>query len=229
MRRPVLDFSSPRSIRSQSGSTVGRRAHPTHCPRLLESAARPHLPLLRAELPLPGLSKNQVTESAKFSSLGDTRYGSAMGVRSSDRGGGGVTVRSPGKRGPCASGGCACPRADSLCDRMERGEEEANTAAAMHLRSPILQTLRPVGFRRATAENFRPEIFEARATLRRAASGVEPLVCPKPRVSHRTPQSVPVCQESRNVPIYLRSLEISASASPCSRKYSTLMFTSAAK
>src|SRR6187549_88262 len=31
---------------------------------------------------------------------------------------------------------------------------------------PILQTSRPVGFRRAAAENFRPEIFEARATLR---------------------------------------------------------------
>src|SRR6187402_3101464 len=31
---------------------------------------------------------------------------------------------------------------------------------------PFLQTLRPVGFRRAAAENCRPAIFEARATLR---------------------------------------------------------------
>jgi hypothetical protein len=28
--------------------------------------------------------------------------------------------------------------------------------------APFLQTLRPVGFRRAAAENFRPEIFDAR-------------------------------------------------------------------
>ncbi len=57
-------------------------------------------------------------------------------------------------------------RVDPLCDRMERGEEEANTAAAMHSSAAISADLQAVGFRRANAENFRPEIFEARATLR---------------------------------------------------------------
>src|SRR5688572_6185070 len=49
---------------------------------------------------------------------------------------------------------------------MERGEEEAPTAAALHLRAAISADLKAVRFRRAAAENFRPEIFEARATLR---------------------------------------------------------------
>src|SRR6186997_2893960 len=59
------------------------------------------------------------------------------------------------------------PTADSLCDRMERGEEEAIYGPPRCLSAqPFLQTSRPVGFRRAAAENFRPEIFDARATLR---------------------------------------------------------------
>jgi hypothetical protein len=49
---------------------------------------------------------------------------------------------------------------------MERGEEEANTGRRSASRLPDFADVRPVGFRRATAENFRPEIFEARATLR---------------------------------------------------------------
>ncbi len=87
------------------------------------------------------------------------------------------------------------PRVDPLCDRMERGEEEA-TDGPPHCISaqPFLQMLRPVGFRRAAAENFRPEIFEARATLREQSGST---------LGRRdsTPHSVPVCQESRNVPI----------------------------
>src|SRR3954471_3558787 len=48
-RRPAVASSSPRSIRSQSGSTLGRRATRSACPGLLASAARSHLPLLGEE------------------------------------------------------------------------------------------------------------------------------------------------------------------------------------
>src|SRR6187200_2907695 len=50
---------------------------------------------------------------------------------------------------------------------------------------PFLQTSRPVGFRRANAENFRPEIFEARATLREQRESIlgrrvrQPRLCPR--------------------------------------------------
>ena len=51
---------------------------------------------------------------------------------------------------------------------------------------PFLQTLRPVGFRRAAAENCRPAIFEARAPLREQR---ESAVGRRPA----TLKSVPVC------------------------------------
>src|SRR6186713_3666021 len=50
---------------------------------------------------------------------------------------------------------------------------------------PFLQTSRPVGFRRAAAENCRPAIFEARATLREQSGSTlgrrvyAPEVCPR--------------------------------------------------
>src|SRR6187401_3845646 len=104
------------------------------------------------------------------------------------------------------------PTADSLCDRMERGEEEAIYGPPRCISArPILQTSRPVGFRRAAAENFRPEIFEARATLReqresavgRRSANLRSPRWPEDRparLRHRNPcRSVPVCQESRNV------------------------------
>src|SRR6188508_3612391 len=58
------------------------------------------------------------------------------------------------------------PRVDPLCDRMERGEEEAVRAAAMHFSAAISADVKARSFRRAAAENCRPAIFEARATLR---------------------------------------------------------------
>src|SRR5678810_363442 len=58
------------------------------------------------------------------------------------------------------------PRVDPLCDRMERGEEEAVRAAAMHFSAAIFADEQARSFRRAAAENCRPAIFDARATLR---------------------------------------------------------------
>src|SRR5215204_5192596 len=79
--------------------------------------------------------------------------------------------------------------ADSLCDRMERGEEEAPTAAVLPLRAAISADLKAVRFRRAAAENFRPEIFEARATLRSQRESAVGRRIGKP---HR----VPVCPKT---------------------------------
>ena len=60
----------------------------------------------------------------------------------------------------------ACPRLTLFATEWSAARRKPVRAAAMPIRSPILQMLRPVGFRRAAAENFRPEIFDARATLR---------------------------------------------------------------
>ena len=80
------------------------------------------------------------------------------------------------------------PRVDPLCDRMERGEEEATTGRRDCISAqPFLQMLRPVRFRRATAENFRPEIFEARATLREQSGST------LGRRERQPLRSVPVC------------------------------------
>src|SRR3954465_14778098 len=55
---------------------------------------------------------------------------------------------------------------EPLCDRMERGEEEAPRAATLHLSATISADEQARGFRRADAENCPPAIFEARATVR---------------------------------------------------------------
>ena len=72
---------------------------------------------------------------------------------------------------------------------MERGEEEAPTAAVLHFSATISADLKAVRFRRAAAENFRPEIFDARATLREQRESA---------VGRRSakPQEVPVCPET---------------------------------
>src|SRR4051794_19480010 len=49
---------------------------------------------------------------------------------------------------------------------MERGEEEAVRAAVLHLSAAISADVQARSFRRADAENCRPAIFDARATLR---------------------------------------------------------------
>src|ERR1043165_3388179 len=65
-----------------------------------------------------------------------------------------------------ASGGTPAQGLNPLCDRMERGEEEAIDRRRGASPSTNSADVKAVRFRRATAENFRPEIFEARATLR---------------------------------------------------------------
>jgi len=126
--------------RSQSGSTLGRRAHwHRTVPACWRAWDVPIWPLLGEECTTPGLSKNQNTEFCDLFHLGDMRDRSATGNEAADRGGGGVRcgLRANGDRPHRV---VRLSTADSLCDRMERGEEEAPTAAALHLRAQILQT-----------------------------------------------------------------------------------------
>ena len=126
-RRPVLASSSPRSIRSQSGSTLGRRAHRHRTVPACQPAQQVPIPLLgeesRASRAQPE-PEHRVLRS--FPLQGTCRDGSTKGNEAADRGGGGV-------RGGLRADGDAplrvvrLPTADSLCDRMERGEEEAHT------------------------------------------------------------------------------------------------------
>src|SRR4029079_10279599 len=69
-------------------------------------------------------------------------------------------------RGSVRCGWARLPRVDPLCDRMERGEEEAVRAAVLPFSAAIFADVQARSFRRADGENCRPAIFEARATLR---------------------------------------------------------------
>ncbi len=69
-------------------------------------------------------------------------------------------------RGQCGVGGRAFRGLTRSATEWSAARRKPLRAAALHLSAAISADVRPVGFRRATAENFRPEIFEARATLR---------------------------------------------------------------
>ncbi len=104
-----------------------RKARPPapHGPRVLASAGRPHLPLLGKECTTPRAQRepeHRVLRS--FPPSGTQRDGSATGNGAADRGGGGVRcgLRANGDGAPRV---VRLSMADSLCDRMERGEEEA--------------------------------------------------------------------------------------------------------
>src|SRR5687768_6327312 len=104
-----------------------RKARPPapHGPRVL---AKQRVPIWRcweksARLPRPG--KNHNTESADlFHPRGSPRW-LGIGNEAADRGGGGVRcgLRANGDRPRRV---VRLPTADSLCDRMERGEEKSN-------------------------------------------------------------------------------------------------------
>ncbi len=160
--------SSPRSIRSQRESAMDRRT----TRRALSPFARktaPHASAATIRSSVPHLSSHRGV-SPRVEKI--ARPGVLVLAEAWSR----ALFSQQRQTGTCCArqhaGTARCrwarlPRVDPLCDRMERGEEEA-TYGPPHCISaqPFLQTIRPVGFRRATAENFRPEIFEARATLR---------------------------------------------------------------
>ncbi len=200
MRRPVVASSSPRSIRSQSGSTLGRRAHPhrtvparwqtqrVRICRCWEKSAR-----------LPGSAITRTPSLAIFSTLGDTPRWLDKWERSCGSWRRRRAVRSFGQTGTARVGWYACPWLTLFATEWSAARRKRPTAAALHLRAAISADVKAVRFRRATAENFRPEIFEARATLReqresavgrRIAEPQPSPVCPKDRTArlrHRNP------------------------------------------
>src|SRR5688572_22196341 len=102
---------------------------------------------------------------------------------------------------------------------MERGEEEAPTAAALHLRAAISADMKAVRFRRAAAENFRPEIFEARATLREQRESAVGRRIAKPkrprlpedrtaRLRHRNPSDPSPSARNRGVSPFTQPCEL---------------------
>src|SRR5688500_18753790 len=194
-----------------------RKARPPapQCPRVLAKGSAPICLCWEKSARLPRPGQNQNTESCDlFHPRGSPRW-LGIGSEAAERDGGGVRC---GLRvnGDEPRRVVRLPTADSLCDRMERGEEEAPTAAVLHLRAAISADIKAVRFRRAAAENFRPEIFEARATLREQRESAvgrrigKPLMSPFARRPHRTPpppqplSPVPVCySKMRNVPILI--------------------------
>src|SRR5688572_9364723 len=172
MRRPVWASSSPRSIRSQSGSTLERRAHPHRTVPRASERTRPHLPLLGKERttrrPRPE-PEHRVLRS--FPRSGTYRDGSELGSKlrivAAEACGAAFRANGDGLRR-----WCACPWRTLFATEWSAARRKPVRAAAMHIGAAISADVRPVGFRRAAAENFRPEILEARATLRSQESAV---------------------------------------------------------
>src|SRR6188472_4191894 len=185
-----------------------RKARPPapHGPRVLASAAGPHLPRLGEESRASrGSARTRTPVSCDLlHSRGHARW-RGQGERSCGSWRRRRAGRSSGQRGRDRVGWYACPRLTLFATEWSAARRKPVRAAAMPIRSPILQTSRPVGFRRANAENFRPEIFEARATLReqresavgRRSANLRSPRWPEDRparLRHRNPhRSVPVC------------------------------------
>src|SRR6187397_3256330 len=71
--------------------------------------------------------------------------------------------------GPTGTDHCgwyACPRLTLFATEWSAARRKRPTAAVLPFGAAIFADVKAVRFRRAAAENFRPEIFEARATLR---------------------------------------------------------------
>ena len=203
---PYVASDSPRSIRSQSGSTLGRRAHRHRTvPACWRARDVPICRLLGEERTTPGLSKNQDTESCDlFHPRGQTAMARQSGTKLRIVAAEACRTVS-GQTGTNRVGWYACPRRTLFATEWSAARRKRPTAAALHLGAAISANLKAVRFRRAAAENFRPEIFEARATLRsqrESAVGrriAKPQESPFVRRPYRTPppphplRSVPVC------------------------------------
>ena len=137
MRRPVVASSSPRSIRSQSGSTLERRAHRhRRVPACYRARDVPIRCCWEKSARLPGLSKNPNTgSSALFHPLGHRSM--PHGIEAADRGGGGVRCGLPGKRGTDRVGWCACPWLTLFATEWSAARKNPLRAVAMHFSAAI--------------------------------------------------------------------------------------------
>ncbi len=200
MRRPVVASSSPRSIRSQSGSTLGRRAHPHRTvPACWRARDVPIRRCWEKSARLPGLSKNQNTESYD---LFHPRGHSAM-ARKRERSCGSSrrrrAVRSSGQTGTNRLGWCACPWLTLFATEWSAARKNPMRAAALHFSAAISADVKArriltSGRRKFPSGNFRSardlEVAKrvSRGQAYRQTSTVP--VCPKDRTArlrHRHP------------------------------------------
>ena len=158
-RRPVLASSSPRSIRSQRESTVGRR---TTRRALSPFARRPHRtpppPRSAAPFPIPsyrGLSP-RVEKIARpdVLVLAEAWSRALFSQQRQMR-----TSALASTRGPCGAGGRAFRGLTRSATEWSGGEEEATTGRRIaSQRGAISADDRPVGFRRANARKGNGDI-----------------------------------------------------------------------
>src|SRR6186997_3448840 len=111
---------------------------------------------------------------------------------------------SSGQRGRDRVGWYACPRLTLFATEWSAARRKRPTAAVLPFGAAIFADVKAVRFRRAAAENFRPEIFEARATLReQRESAVGRRIAnlnPSP-LARRPPRTPPPPQPRRSVPV----------------------------
>src|SRR6187401_3038339 len=172
-----------------------RKARPPapHGPRVLASAAGPHLPRLGEESRASrGSARTRTLTLAIFSVPADMprwlQVGTKLRIVAAEACG---AVFGPTGTGPRRV--VRLPTADSLCDRMERGEEEPVRAAAMHFgaaNSADEQARRlPTSDRRKfPSGNFRSaRDFEGAKRVSRGQAFRQPEMSPLARRPPRTP------------------------------------------
>ncbi len=200
MRRPAVASSSPRSIRSQSGSTLERRAHrhrtvpacwrawDVRICRCWEKSAR-----------LQGSARTRTPSLAIFSTLGDTARWLGNGNEAADRGGGGVRYGLPGKRGTDRVGWYACPRRTLFATEWSAARKNPMRAAALHFSAAISADVKArriltSGRRKFPSGNFRSaRDLEVAKRVRRGQAYSPTLTRPRlpgdrtARLRHRNP------------------------------------------
>src|SRR5688572_12955641 len=166
MRRPVLASSSPRSIRSQSGSTLERRAHPHRTVPRASERGRPHLPLLGKERAIRRAQQEPERRVLRsFPPSGTDRDGSELGTKlrivAAEACGAGFRANGDGPRR-----WCACPRRTLFATEWSAARRKRSTAAVLHLGAAISADVKAVRFRRAAARKGngdRPQFPASRA------------------------------------------------------------------
>ncbi len=184
-----------------------RKARPPtpHDPHVLTSVGCPHLPLLGEERMAPGLSKNQNTESCGlFHPRGQTVMARQMGTKL-------WIVAAEACRTVFRANGDGPRRvvrlftADSLCDRMERGEEKSNARRRVafqrnHFCRRKARRILTSGRRKFPSGNFRSaRDLEVAKRVRRGQAQRQP--SPVPRLPERPYGTPPPPQPRKSAPV----------------------------
>ncbi len=213
MRRPAVASSSPRSIRSQSGSTLERRAH-RH--RTVPACWRAwDVPICRCWEKSARLQASARTRTPSLAIFSTPRGQTAMARQS------GTKLRIvaaeacgavSGQTGTDRVGWYACPRRTLFATEWSAARKNPMRAVALHSSATISADVKArriltSGRRKFPSGNFRSaRDLEGAKRVSRGQAYRQPQPSPFARRPHRTPpppqplRSVPVCQESRNVP-----------------------------